>query len=129
MNKTGLIAKISIKYVLPTCIWKYFWWNSRYFALFGEFCGISRKCLNFAGPQPREISEALFLSPQLVYIFSIFTLTLVLPQQHRLHSGGSRGGGQGDRGPRRLPPLPSSLISGLDPALLQECNQLDRTEG
>ena len=26
---------------------------------FGEFRGISRKSLNFAGPRPREISEAL----------------------------------------------------------------------
>ena len=60
MNKTGLIAKISIKYVLPTCIWKYFWRISRYFAFFWEFRGISRKYLNFAGPRPREISEALF---------------------------------------------------------------------
>ena len=59
MNRKGLIAKISIKYVLPTCIWKYFWRISRYFAFFGEFRGISRKCLNFAGPRPREISEAL----------------------------------------------------------------------
>ena len=39
MNKTGLIAKISIKYVLPTCIWKYFWRISRYFAFFGNFAG------------------------------------------------------------------------------------------
>ena len=59
MNKTGLIAKISIKYVLPICIWKYFWRISRYFALLGEFRGISRKYLNFADPRPREISEAL----------------------------------------------------------------------
>ena len=59
MNKTGLIAKISIKYVLPTCIWKYFWRISRYFAFFGEFRGISRKYLNFAGLRPHEISEAL----------------------------------------------------------------------
>ena len=29
------------------------------FAFFGEFHGISRKYLNFAGPRPREISEAL----------------------------------------------------------------------
>ena len=29
------------------------------FAFLGEFRGISRKCLNFAGPRPREISEAL----------------------------------------------------------------------
>ena len=60
MNKTGLIAKISIKYVLLTCIWIYFWRILRYFAFFGEFCGISRKYLNFAGPRPREISEALY---------------------------------------------------------------------
>ena len=59
MNKTGLIAKISIRYVLPTCIWKYFWQISWYFAFFGEFHGISRKYLNFAGPRLREISEAL----------------------------------------------------------------------
>ena len=59
MNRKGLIAKISNKYVLPTCIWKYFLQSSRYFAFFGEFRGISRKCLNFAGPRPREISEAL----------------------------------------------------------------------
>ena len=26
---------------------------------YGEFCRISRKYLNFAGPRPREISEAL----------------------------------------------------------------------
>ena len=59
MNKTGLIAKISIKYVLPTCIWKYFWRIWRYFAFFCEFRGISRKYLNFAAPRLREISEAL----------------------------------------------------------------------
>ena len=52
MNRTGLIAKISIKYVLQTCIWKYFWF-------FWEFRGILQKYLNFAGPRPREISEAL----------------------------------------------------------------------
>ena len=60
MNKTGLITKISIKYVLPTCIWKYFWRISQYFTFFGEFRGISQKYLNFAGPRLREISEALF---------------------------------------------------------------------
>ena len=59
MNKTGLMAKISIKYVLPTSIWKYFWRTLRYFAFLGEFRGISRKYLNFADPRPREISEAL----------------------------------------------------------------------
>ena len=53
------MAKISIKYVLPTSIWKYFRRISRYFAFFWEFRGISRKYLNFAGPRPREISEAL----------------------------------------------------------------------
>ena len=61
MNKTGLIAKISIEYVLPTCIWKYFLRISRYFAFFWEFRGISRKYLNFVGPRPCEISEALSL--------------------------------------------------------------------
>ena len=30
------------------------------FAFFGEFRGISRKYQNFAGPRPREISEALY---------------------------------------------------------------------
>ena len=39
MNKTGLIAKISIKYVLLTCIWKYFWRISRDFAEIPEFRG------------------------------------------------------------------------------------------
>ena len=39
MNKTGLKAKISTKYVLPTCIWKYFWRISRYFAEIPEFRG------------------------------------------------------------------------------------------
>ena len=76
MNKTGLIAKISIKHVLPTCIWKYFRQISRYFAFFGEFRGISRKYLNFAGPRPREISEALpkrdHVKTQTIYIFLNF---------------------------------------------------------
>ena len=31
------------------------------FAVFRVFLGISRKYLNFAGPRPHEISEALFL--------------------------------------------------------------------
>ena len=66
MNRTGLIAKISIKYVLPTCIWKYFWRISRYFVFFWEFRGISRKNLNFAGPRPREISEALFIEDEAI---------------------------------------------------------------
>ena len=55
MNKTGLIAKISIKYVLPTCIREKFLAD---FAVFRVFLGISR---NFAGPRPREISEASIL--------------------------------------------------------------------
>ena len=72
MNKTGLIAKISIKYVLPTCIWKYFWRISRYFTFFGEFRGISRKYLNFAGLRPREISEALYKTKWLLsYLVSM----------------------------------------------------------
>ena len=66
MNKTGLIAKISIKYVLPACIWKYFWQISRYFAFFGQFRGIARKYLNFAGPRPREISETLYKAEYVV---------------------------------------------------------------
>ena len=67
VKKTGLIAKISIKYVLPTCIGKYFWRISRYFAFLGEFRRISRKYLNFAGPRPREISEALALVTQTLF--------------------------------------------------------------
>ena len=41
MNKKGLIAKISIKYVLPTCIWISggFRTISRDFAEIPEFCG------------------------------------------------------------------------------------------
>ena len=39
MNKTGVIAKISIKYVLPTCIWNYFGRISRDFAEIPEFHG------------------------------------------------------------------------------------------
>ena len=37
----------------------FFWRISRYFVFFWEFRGISRKHLSFAGPRPREISEAL----------------------------------------------------------------------
>ena len=82
----------------------------------GGIRGISRFLGNFAGPRLREISEALFLSPQLVYIFSIFTLTLVLPQQHRLHSGRSRGGARGGQAQGDCPPPPPLLSQGLDPA-------------
>ena len=74
MNKTGLIAKISIKYVLPTCIWEYFWRISRYFEFFGEFRGVSRKYLNFAGPQPREISEALLIIMFIIIIINFLCL-------------------------------------------------------
>ena len=49
------MAKISIKHVLLTCTWKYFWW-------------ISRKYLNFAGPRQCEISEALFSKITLMII-------------------------------------------------------------
>ena len=38
VNKTGLMAKISVKYVLPTCIWN----------ISGGFRGISRFLGNFA---------------------------------------------------------------------------------
>ena len=66
MNKAGLIAKISIKYVLPTCIWKYFWRISRYFAFFGEFRGISRirdRAKNIRSPVKRR-SPGSWLAPQ-----------------------------------------------------------------
>ena len=74
VNKTGLKAKISIKYVLPTCIWKYFWRISRYFAVFWEFRRISRKYLNFVGPRPREYQKPcliifLQLKTEHTYIF------------------------------------------------------------
>ena len=46
MNKTGLIAKISIKYVLPTCIGKYFW---RILRFLGEFRG-SATARNIGSP-------------------------------------------------------------------------------
>ena len=36
--------------------------NFAVFRVFWQFRGISRKYLNFAGPQPREISEALFIA-------------------------------------------------------------------
>ena len=54
MNKTGLMAKISIKYVLP-----YLEIFLADFALFRVLGGISR---DFAGPRPREISEAPVIS-------------------------------------------------------------------
>ena len=60
MNKTGLIAKIGIKYVLPTIVFGNISGGFRgIFSFLGEFRGISRKDLNFAGPRPREISQAL----------------------------------------------------------------------
>ena len=68
MNKTGLMAKISIKYVLPTSIWKYLWQILRYFTFLGEFRGILGKYLNFAGPRPCKISEALL---SLLFLFPL----------------------------------------------------------
>ena len=52
MNKTDLKAKISIKYVLPTCIWKHFWRISQYFAVFRENTWISRvrDCAKYQKP-------------------------------------------------------------------------------
>ena len=50
MNKTDLIAKISIKYVLPTCIWKYFWRISQDFAEIPEFRG-SATARNIRSPE------------------------------------------------------------------------------
>ena len=66
MNKTGVIAKISIRYVLPTCIWKYFWQISRYFAF---FLGISR---DFAEtPEFRGSATARNIrSPAFMIVFS-----------------------------------------------------------
>ena len=58
MNKTGLIAKISIKYVLPTCIWKYFWRISRYFAFFGEFRG-SATARNIRSPDYERVGISI----------------------------------------------------------------------
>ena len=85
MNRTGLIAKISIKYVLPTCIWKYFWQISQYFAVFWEFRGISRKYLNFAGPRPREISEALISRLSLiVWVNIVLDRTVVIDNDFRV---------------------------------------------
>ena len=36
------------------------------FAVFRVFWGISRECLNFAGPRPREISETLKTSVAII---------------------------------------------------------------
>ena len=58
MNKTGLMAKISIKYVLPTSIWKYFWRISRYFAFLGEFRG-SATARNIRSPVQLTICQDL----------------------------------------------------------------------
>ena len=59
MNKTGVMAKISIKYVLLTYIWNISGGFRGITLFLGEFRGISRKYLNFAGPRPGKISEAL----------------------------------------------------------------------
>ena len=76
------------------CIWKYFWQISRYFAFLGGFRGISWKYLNFAGPRPREISEALTSSEKLGLfgskkglksIFNQLIFFLIIgPRLHRL---------------------------------------------
>ena len=58
MNKTGLMAKISIKYVLRQVFGNIL----ADLAVFRVFGGISWKYLNFAGPRLREISEALLKS-------------------------------------------------------------------
>ena len=88
MNRTGLIAKISIKYVLPTCIWKYFWRISRYFVFFWEFRGISRKYLNFAGPRPVEISEALIVAVSFLRIpFTIIWACMEASKRNKPSSG------------------------------------------
>ena len=61
VNKTGLIARISITYVLPTCIlYLIFLMDFTVFLVFG---GISRIYLNFAGPRQCDISEALHMAP------------------------------------------------------------------
>ena len=54
------MAKISIKYVLPTSIWKYFWRISRYFAFWGEYRGISwvRDRSKYQKPWIQEISDS-----------------------------------------------------------------------
>ena len=44
------------------------------FAFFREFRGISRKYPNFAGPRPREISEALQLGETLQAAPTLLTL-------------------------------------------------------
>ena len=59
MNKTGLIAKISMKYVLPTCIWKYLWRISRDFAEKPEFRG-SATARNIRSPV--DFNGTLFYS-------------------------------------------------------------------
>ena len=44
------------------------------FRVFGEFRGVSRKYLNFAGPQPREISEALLIIMFIIIIINFLCL-------------------------------------------------------
>ena len=41
------------------------------FAFFGEFREISQKYLNFAGPRPREISEALLAKQMHWYMYMV----------------------------------------------------------
>ena len=47
------------------------------FRVFGEFRGVSRKYLNFVGPQPCEISEALLIIMFIIIIIIINFLCLL----------------------------------------------------
>ena len=78
MNRKGLIAKISNKYVLPTCIWKYFLQSSRYFAFFGEFRG-SATARNIRSPEWRKVIPLKDSS-----LNTFFTQHLVTSRQFRL---------------------------------------------
>ena len=65
---------------------------SRYFAFFWEFRGISRKYLNFAGPRPREISEALLGR------FKLLEGGKGVKTMQKRQREGARGGGDKDSG-------------------------------
>ena len=89
VNRTGLIAKISVKYVLPTCIWKYFWRISGYFAFLGEFRGntwISRVC-DHAKYQKPCIKLDSFLP--LAYLLTINHITAANLKLSRVLSNGA----------------------------------------
>ena len=91
MNKTGLITKISIKYVFPTRIWRI----SRYFAFFG---GISRdftEIPEFHGSATarniRRLSRTHFpFFKDSIFAKKIleFTSFLVLPQHEEFYPEG-----------------------------------------